>query len=60
MHKSTYCLPFLIKLLIVVPLLVTEAFPPKPTTSAVTIALLPPEIIMDDQCSAVYDWKYCD
>lgn len=40
--KYTYCFPFLMKLLIVVPLLVTEAFPPNPTTKAVTIALLPP------------------
>lgn len=38
----TYCFPDLMKLLNVLPRLVTDALPPKPTTRAVTIALLPP------------------
>ena len=39
----TYCFPDLMKLLNVLPRLVTDALPPKPTTRAVTIALLPPD-----------------
>lgn len=42
MNKVMYLLPVLTKFFIELPLLVAVAFPPRPTTSAVTMALLPP------------------
>ena len=41
-ESNTYCFPVLMKLLILFPLDVAEALPPRPTTTAVNTALLPP------------------
>lgn len=46
----TYCFPVLMNPFILLPLLVTEAFPPRPTTKAVKTALLPPVITANIIC----------